>query len=211
MSLTLIKIFLMVAFVGHIICMFCDRAITYTNNGRFIFKDLSDNNKLALLFENTNTKRQMFSMLAGVLSLIMSCFGYIALYEYINKYSSTCGIILLISLVLLMISGTAHHVFCGVVEWFYIKFDRTEKARNVILEFFKKTSSTMYVCFIGALMFSVTLFISIVLGLTPFPKWTCIFNVIIIFILLFPFKIVGSFNLASALTFLGLFITLCLI
>ena len=69
----------------------------------------------------------------------------------------------------------------------------------------------MYVCFIGALMFSVTLFISIVLGLTPLPKWACIFNVVIIFILLFPFKIVGSFNLASALTFLGLFITLCLI
>ena len=77
-------------------------------------------------------------MLAGVLSLTLSGLGYIAMYEYVGGYSSVYGIILLVSIAMFMISGTAHHVFCGVVEWFYIKMDRTEKARQTILEFFKK-------------------------------------------------------------------------
>ena len=211
MSLVMIKVFLFIAFIGHILCMFCDRAITYTPNGRFNFKDLSDNAKLSKLFEGASQKRQLFSMLAGVLSLIMTSFGYIALYEYVKSYSSTYGIILLISLVLLMVSGTAHHVFCGVVEWFYIRLGRTEEAREAILEFFKKTISTMYVSFLGAIAFSITLFIALISGITPLPTWTCVFNCIIFFIALFPFRIVGSFNIASALTFLSLFITLCII
>lgn len=211
MPLTMIKIFLFIAFLGHALCCFCDRAITYTPNGRFNFKDLSDNTKLAKLFEGSTGKRQLFSMLGGVVSLIMSSLGYIALYQYVGGYSTTIGTILLIALVLLMVSGTAHHVFCGVVEWFYIRFNKTEEAREAILEFFKKTISTMYICFIAVLVFSVTLFIAIVTGTTGLPTWTCVFSVVTFFIILLPFRIVGSFNIASALMFLSLFITLCVI
>ena len=211
MSITVIKIFLFLAFAGHILCSFCDRAITYTPNGRFGFGDLNDNKKLSELFNGAPLKNQIFSMLAGVLSLILSCFGYIAVYEYVNAYSSVYGTILLVALVLLMISGTAHHVFCGVVEWFYIRMGRTEEARQIILEFFKKTISTMYVSFLGALALAVTLFIAVVSGATGLPRWACVFNTIPVFIALFPFRIVGSFNLASAGMFLGLFITLCAI
>ncbi len=211
MSLTMIKILLFVAFVGHVLCCFCDRAITYTDKGRFDFKFLNDNKKLSELFEGSRTKNQLFSMLAGVLSLTMSCFGYIALYEYVGGYSSVYGTLLLVSLVLLIVSGTAHHVFCGVVEWFYIKMGRTEEARKIILEFFKKTISTMVVCFVGVLVFSVTLFVAIVAGVTGLPRWACVFNALLIMVAISPLRIVGSFNIASAAMFLGLFITLCVI
>lgn len=209
MSLTLIKIFLIIACAAHILCCFCDRAITYTPNGRFNFNDLKNNENLSALFKNASTGKQVFSMLAGVLSLTLSGLGYIAMYEYVGGYSSVYGIILLVSIAMFMISGTAHHVFCGVVEWFYIKMDRTEKARQTILEFFKKTLPTMYVCFIGVLIYSVTLFIAIVTGTTGLPRWACVFNVITCFIVISPFRIVGSFNIAGAASFLGLFITLC--
>lgn len=207
----MIKIFLFIAFLGHVLCCFCDRAITYTPNGRFNFKDLNDNKKLSLLFENTPLKNQLFSMIGGVIALIMSSFGYVAIYEYVKLYSSLYSTILLVALVPFMVAGTAHHVFCGVVEWFYIKMGRNEEARQTILEFFKKTISTMYICYVGLLTFCITLFIVIVSGITALPAWTCIFNTIIFFIIMFPFRIVGSFNIASALMFLGLFITLCII
>lgn len=209
MSLTVIKILMAVACAGHILCCFCDRAITYTPNGRFNFGDLKNNEKLSALFEGAPLKNQLFSMLAGVLALTMSSLGYIALYEYVGGYSTVCGTIMLISLVLFMVSGTAHHVFCGVTEWFYIRLGRTEEARQAILDFFKKTISTMYVCYVGLLAFSITLFVAIVSGTTGLPRWACVFNVQILFIALFPLRIVGSFNIASAASFLGLLITLC--
>ena len=211
MSLTMIKVFLAIACAGHVLCCFCDRAITYAPGGRFNFKDLGDNDKLAATFEGMSLKKQLFSMLAGVLALTMTCLGYIALYEYVGAYSRVCGTILLISLAAMMISGTAHHVFCGVVEWFYIRLGRTEEARLAILEFFKKTLSTMYVCFIGAMAFAITLFVAVVCGITGLPRWACVFNVIPMFIVLLPFRVVGSFNIASAAAFLEIFVTLCVI
>lgn len=211
MSLTMIKVLLAVACAGHILCCFCDRAITYTSNGRFNFKCLNDNDKLSALFENASLKNQLFSMLAGVLAMTMSSLGYIALYEYVGGYSSVYGTILLVSFVAFMASGVAHHVFCGAVEWFYIRMGRTEEARKTILEFFKKTIPTMYVCFLGVLVFSVALFVAIVSGATGLPRWACVFNVFTFFIATFPFRIVGSFNIAGAATFLGLLITLCVI
>lgn len=98
MSLTMIKVFLAIACAGHVLCCFCDRAITYAPGGRFNFKDLGDNDKLAATFEGMSLKKQLFSMLAGVLALTMTCLGYIALYEYVGAYSRVCGTILLISL-----------------------------------------------------------------------------------------------------------------
>lgn len=211
MSLTMIKILLLVACFGHVLCCFCDRAITYTPNGRFHFGDLNDNAKLSALFNGAPLKNQLFSMLGGVLALTMSSFGYMALYEYVSTYSAVYGGILLASYVVFIVSGTAHHVFCGVVEWFYIRMGRTEEAREIILEFFKKTSCTMAICFFGVLAFSVALFVAVVSGATGLPRWACVFNTLPIVIVLFPFKIVGSFNVSSAAMFLGLFITLCLI
>lgn len=103
------------------------------------------------------------------------------------------------------IPGVVHHVFCGTVEWFYLRFGCTEDARQGILEFFKKTSSTMLACFVGFLVFSITLFAAVVLGWTPLPRWACIFNVLPIFLVMAPFRIVGTLNLAGALMFAGLF------
>ena len=211
MSITVMKIFLLVACAGHVLCCFCDRAITYTPNGRFDFKDLRDNAKLSALFEGTPLKKQLFSILAGVLALAMASFGYLAVYEYVNSYSAVYGVILLVSLVAFVVAGTAHHIFCGVVEWFYLRLGRTEEAREAILDFFRKTVSTMYVCYVGLLVFSVTLFVVVVSGVTGLPRWACVFNVIPVFTVMIPFRIVGSFNIASALAFLGLFVTLCLV
>ncbi len=72
MPLTIIKIYLFIAFLGHTLCCFCGRVITYTPNGQFTFKDLSDTTKLAKLFEGSTGKRQLFSML-GVISFMLIC------------------------------------------------------------------------------------------------------------------------------------------
>lgn len=74
MSLTVIKILLMVACLGRVLCcFFCDRAMTYTPNGRFDFKMPSDNEKMSALFDGTPLKKQLFSILAGVCSMQSGC------------------------------------------------------------------------------------------------------------------------------------------
>ena len=200
------KIMLIIALIGHIICCVCDNIITYTPNGKFGLADLNDNEKLAARFENMPTSRQMISMLLGITALAMQVCGYFALADSMRETASVCAVIMAIGAVIYISFGVAHHIICGLIEWFYIKFDRTEKARVTILEFFKKTSVTMIACYLGVVMVSAALFIAIITGGTTAPAWACVFNNVIFFLVLTPFRITGAGNIAGALTFLGLLI-----
>ena len=118
--------------------------------------------------------------------------------------SPVCGALMLADGILFLLPGVAHHVFCGAVEWFYLHMNKTEEARAAIVEFFKKTSVTMYVCYFGLLTFTVSFFIAVVTGTTVLPRWVCVFNTLPLFLLLLPFHIVGG-NIANAIMFAGLF------
>lgn len=83
-------------------------------------------------------------MLLGVLALAMCFCGYLGIGVWIGQFSGAYRIIIFGSAITYFIPVTAHHVFCGVVEWFCIKLGRTEEARRLVVEFFKKTSVTMY-------------------------------------------------------------------
>ncbi len=198
------KILLITAMVGHIICWVCDYIITCTPNGRFGLADMKDNEKLSARYENMKTSRQTNSMLWGIPALAMQVCGYFAIADNIRDTAPICAVMMAIGAVIYISFGVAHHIICGLVEWFYIKFDRTEKARVTVLDFFRKTSVTMIACYSGLVIVSAALFIAVITGGTTAPAWACVFNAVIFFIALAPFKAVGAGNIAGALTFLGL-------
>ncbi len=203
--MTMTKFLFLTAFIGHLLCWRCDWIITYTPKGRFQIKDIQDNQRMAELFDGMPLKNPLISMLLGVAALTMIFFGYFGLYEWMKQFSAFYAGIMIASAIVYFISGTAHHVFCGAVEWFYIRLGRTEKAREIILEFFRKTSLTMYIYLIGMLIFSIAFLTAVVTGRTNLPEWGCIFNVLPLFLILSPFRIAGTGNLAGAVMFLGLF------
>jgi len=200
----MLKLCLLTAFFGHLICWYCDCLITYTPSGRFSAKLLNDNEQLSALLKGMPLNRAMRSIVLGIFALIMSFCGFLALSDWMRQFSSVYAVIMLIGAVLFTTCVIPHHVICGLVEWLYIKLGRTNEARKVVLEFFKKTSATMIVCYIGLLIFSVTFFKAVLTGTTTLPKWACIFNTLPLFILLSPFKLAGSGNIANALMFLAL-------
>lgn len=54
------------------------------------------------------------------------------------------------------------------------------------------------------LIFGVALFAEVVSGLTPLPRWACVFNTTLLMFVLMPSRIGGSGNWAGAIMFLGL-------
>lgn len=199
------KILLLTACVGHLLGAWCDRLLIRTPNGRFGFAQMNDNEKMSETFEKMPLKNPLISMLLGVLAMTMGFCGYIGLYEWMKQFSAVYAVIIIASALLLFMPGVAHHVFCGVTEWFYIRLGRAENARQAVVEFFKKTSVTMYACFLGQAIFAVAFFVAVISGQTALPQWCCVFNIVIFLIALTPFKIPGSGNLAGAAMFLGLF------
>ncbi|MBQ7274225.1 MAG: hypothetical protein IJR15_02095 [Clostridiales bacterium] len=203
--MSLIKILFLIAIIGHILCGVCDCLLTYVPGGKFSAEQLSDNDKLKATFSKMPLKNPLLSMLLGVLAMLMFSAGYYGIYLWLKEYSVTLAVIVLISSAVFIIPGVAHHVFCGAAEWFYIKMGMTEEARQTIIKFFKDTSSTMIVCYLGMAVFAVTLFIAVVTGKTDLPRWACIFNSALLYIPLFPLRIGGTGNWVGAIMFLGLF------
>ena len=198
------KIIFLIAIAGHLLCGYTDCLMTYLPNGRFHFEDMKDNRKLSAVFQGMPLRNSLMSMLLGCLAMFMLFFGYIALCQWMKQYSETCAILMLIGCGMIFTFGMAHHILCGVPEWLYVKLDRTEEARQIITELFRKTSVTLFVCYLGFLLFGVSLFIPVVSGWTPLPAWGCIFNVLPLMLLLFPTRIGGSGNWAGAIMFIGL-------
>ncbi|MBQ8087593.1 MAG: hypothetical protein IJ234_04115 [Clostridia bacterium] len=202
----MLKFLILLGLIGHLICWRCDCLLTYTPNGRFQFSDLKDSAQMAKTFDGFPLKRPMASMLLGVFSMLLSFWGYFGLYRWMADFSQTFALLILVPAVLFYFFGVAHHVFCGVAEWFYVRFGRTNEARKAALEFFKPTLPFMGVCYISLLTFAVSFFIAVVGGYTALPRWCCIWNLLPYFVCIAPFRVVGAANLACVWMFLGLLI-----
>ncbi len=194
-----ISALLATAALGHILCGVCDCLLTYTPNGRFHAADLADNDKMSALFDGMPLRRPVAATLLGVLALCMCFSGYASLAAYFAKGDGGLfGNILMASAIVYFFFGVAHHVICGAIEWFYVKLGRTGQARDAIVEFFKKTSVTMAVCYLGTAVYCVTLFFAL-FNSGAVPLWQCLINTIPIFLILSAFKLPGAGNWAGAI------------
>ena len=63
----------------------------------------------------------MISMVLGTFAMTAAFPGYLALSRWMEGLSEICGALMLAGSILFLLPGIAHHVFCGVVEWFYIR------------------------------------------------------------------------------------------
>lgn len=202
----MIKLAMLTALIGHILCGVCDCLLSYSKSGRLDFKAIKDPDKMAEEFKDVPLSFPLASMLLGTFAITMFGFGYFALADWISEFSKTASIIMYISSVIFLIPIVTHHVFCGVVEWIYIRLDRTNDVREAVLEMQKKTIATMFAGYLGLLTFMITLFVMIVSGNTGLPVWACVFNTLVAMIVLAPTKLPAKGNIAGAVMYLGLLI-----
>lgn len=198
------QILFLLGIAGHILCGICDCLLIFLPNGRFSFAAMKDNEKLSEIFRDAPLSYSIWSILLGCISMSLSVFGYFGIYAWMSQYSAVHAGIILVSIVMIYIFGISHHILCGIPEWLYIRMNRTEEAREIILELFKKTSLTMIVCYLGFLIFGVTLCLAVVTGVTSLPLWGCIFNITLFMVILLPMHVPGAGNWAGAFMFLGL-------
>lgn len=200
----MLKFVLLLACAGHILCGITDCLLTYSPKGRLDFRNIKDPDKMREMFADMPLTFPMRSMLLGVFALLAMSFGYVGLTCWMGQYSQVYSIIMFVSTLVFFIPILPHHVFCGAVEWFYIRLGRTDEARDAVLDFQKKTTISGIVGYVGLLVFAAALFIAVITGVTPLPRWACIFNTLPIFLLLSPTKLPAKGNIAGMAMFLGL-------
>ena len=202
----MIKIALILAIIGHILCGVCDVLLTYTPKGKVGVKEAKDPVKMAELFEGASPTNSLLSMVLGTLAITLFGFGYLALSFWMKEFSPLASNIMLIASVTFLVFIVVHHVICGIVEWLFIRMDLKPESLEAALDLQKKTIVTMFVGYASLLVFVVTLFVMIVSGKTSIPAWGCIFNTAVFMLPLAATKLPAKGNIAGALMFVGLFI-----
>ena len=197
---------LLIAMIGHILCVYADRLLLCTPGGSFSFADMKDNERMVKLFGAKPEGEPFRSIVLGTLAMFLQLFGYLALGIWMRPYSALWANIMIVGAAMIYTFGLAHHILGCAAEWIYIKSDHTEEGRKLTNDFFGKTSATMIGCYAGIVLFSVAHFIPVVAGMTPLSAWACVFNLLPLFLLQAPFNISGAGNIAGAAMYLGLFI-----
>ena len=197
---------LLIAMIGHILCVVADRLLLCTPGGSFSFADMKDNERMVKLFGAKPEGEPLRSIVLGTLAMFLQFFGYLALGIWMRPYSALWANIMIVGAAMIYTFGLAHHILGCAAEWIYIKSDYTEEGRKLTNDFFGKTSATMIGCYAGIVLFSVAHFIPVVAGMTPLSAWACVFNLLPLFLLQAPFNISGAGNIAGAAMYLGLFI-----
>ena len=180
------KLPFILAIIGHILCGVTDCLLGFSPKGRLDMKSIKDPDKMSETFRDMPGSFPMLSMVLGTVAITMFSFGYFELCFWMRAFSETASVIMFISTII------------------YIRFGRTNEARDAVFEFLKKTSLTMILGYAGILTFVVTLFVMIVSGNTSLPMWACVFNTLIAMILLLPTKLPAKGNIAGLVMFVGL-------
>jgi len=203
------KIALLIAFIGHVLCGVCDCLLGYSPSGRLDLKGaLKDPDRMREVFADMPLRWPLISIMLGVYAITAFGFGYLYLGSWMEGFSKTASVIMYISAVVFLISIVGHHIICGLVEWFYIRMGRTDEARETVLEFQKKTIATMIIGYLGLITFVVTLFVMVILGKTDLPGWACVFNTLPVMLILVFTKLPAKGNIAGAIMYLGLYFLL---
>ena len=205
----MIKVLLLIAFIGHVLCGICDCLLSYSPSGRLDLKGaLKDPEKMRTEFSDLPLRWPLISIMLGVYAITAFGFGYFALCKWMEEFSGMASIIMYLSTVIFLISIVVHHIICGLVEWLYIRLGRSDEAREAVLEFQMKTIATMIIGYLGLAVFLITLFVMVVSGKTTLPQWACILNTLPVMLILLVTKLPAKGNIAGAIMYLGLFIML---
>jgi hypothetical protein len=199
----MLKVFMIIACLGHIVCGVTDCMLAYSKSGRFDFSDSKDPEKMRRVFLEMPLRQIELATLVGIFALFAAAPGYLSISMWIAQYSPMAGNVCFIASLFFIVLIVTHHGFCGAVEWFFIRFGRTDEALLAIMEFFKKTVITA-IAYVGLLVFAIVFFVLVITGKTDLPRWAAVFNTFPIFLILAPTKAPAKGNIANAIMFLGM-------
>lgn len=205
MSLLVMKIFLLLGAAGHAINYWCDRVLSITPNGRITLdtmKDINDESKMADLFKGVNPDIPFKSAMLGTAALALEFLGYFSIAFYIWNNAEILGMIMFVSIAVFSVLGSGHHVKYALGVWMFIKGGLDGKSYGLLHDLYNKLPITK-LAYVGYLVYIINLITAICIGVGGLPLWSVIFTVLPIFIVMSPFRIIGTLHISAIITFIG--------
>lgn len=128
--------------------------------------------------------RPILGGMIGFIGICLEVCGLMTIYPLIREKMPRSGRFYKLSMyVYLAVAGGAVHLPCGVFMWLYKSVTEAagqtagyDIAVKYLLYILMPVTAVFAMFFIGA---SIVQFIAFIKGYTPFPKWYCVFNLLI--------------------------------
>ena len=205
MTVTIIRIMIALGIVGHAINMYCDRIISVFPNGTIKFnnfKEIGKDGVLADIMRGVSPDVPMRSAVLGAFSLVLQFLSYCGLSIYTYEQSPILGAIMFVMCAFFCIVASGHHVKCGVAEYVFLKSGCDNRAKELTLDLLS-SGTILRVCFFGLIIYLIALVVAIVTGVIGFPIWALLFTIVPVFIIMFPFRIIGTLHIAAMVSMLA--------
>ncbi len=202
--MSILQIMLVVGIIGHGLNLYCDRTLSIFPNGKLMIANIQkirEGDYAAKLMEGVSPSVPLRSGVWGVFAIFMEYFGYLAMATYAYQRAPVIGVILFLATTYSCIISSAYHVKCGLAEYVFLKNGCDERAKETMLDLMD-CGPALRSCFVSLLVYIVTMMVAIVTGAIGFPLWAVIFTTLPIFILLYPFKIIGSLHIGAMVSML---------
>ena len=108
---------LLLAMIGHVLCVYADRLLLCTPGGQFGFSDMKDNSRMARLFVTKPESDPLWSIVLGTLAMFLQFFGYLALGIWMRPYSALWANMMIVGAAMIYTFGLAHHILGCAAEW----------------------------------------------------------------------------------------------
>ena len=200
-----LKLMILAGIVGHGINMYCDRILSIFPNGTLKLanvKKIREGDYAAKLMDGVSPDVPLRSGVWGVFSIVLEFCGYAGLGIYTYQKAPVFGAIMLAGTTFTCIVSSAYHLKCCLAEYVFMKYGRDERAKTEMLDLMD-CGSALRLCYLGLLVYLVTLMVAIVTGAIGFPIWAVVFTTLPIFIALYPLQIIGTLHIGAMVSMLA--------
>ena len=200
-----IKLLLILGIIGSCLWVISDYMIYFLPNGFLKGSLLTDNELLSVVLKDAPLWRFTTSAIVQSLGMVLVMLGYLSI-SFILHQNKIMSILSLIGGMMSAILGAVYHVIYVVAVWYYIKGGMTLNSYELFQNIFDANNLLMTICGLGFTLLGVVLFIAVVKGKTNLPKWACIFNLMIVYIIFDFFKFPAHISTGCVIMFVALYV-----
>lgn len=200
------KILILLGALGYGVCLVADIILEFVNGIRLRADTFTDFQLFLHFTEDVDAARFAVSGLLGLSSMILIAMGMIGLYELTKPNAPLLSEFVLFGGIGSAVLGGGFHLLYTLQPWFFVSLGRSEEIFEVLQQFVSAHNIIFILNPLFYTIMSVSLFIVLITKKTLFPRWTCIFNLLILFFVLNAFHIIGATSIAGFLMCAGIFV-----
>ena len=200
------KILILTGALGYALCLAADFVLEFVNGARLTMESFVDYETFFRLTEGVSSGRFAVSGILGLCSMILIALGMVGLYELAKTSAPVLSEIVLIGGIGSAVLGGGFHILYTIEPWLFLTLGRSEEAFAVVQQFVSAHGIIFVLNPVFNTLMSVPLFIILVSKKTDLPRWSCVFNLVLLFFILNAFHVPGATSIAGILMCAGVFV-----